>query len=59
MRFEDAISTTLTELQAKPKEEKPRRRIGFIQDDKKVLEVRKALKGRRPHTYNPSPPGGG
>ena len=34
MRFEDAISTTLTELQAKPKEEKPRRRIGFIQDDK-------------------------
>ena len=30
----DAISTALAELQAKPKEEKPRRRIGFIQDDK-------------------------
>jgi hypothetical protein len=34
MRFEDAISTALAELQAKPKEEKPRRRIEFIQDDK-------------------------
>ncbi|MDO4186630.1 MAG: ORF6N domain-containing protein [Bacteroidales bacterium] len=30
----DAITTALAELQAKPKEEKPRRRIGFIQDDK-------------------------
>lgn len=30
----DAISTALAELQAKPKEEKPRRRIGFIQDEK-------------------------
>lgn len=30
----DAISIALAELQAKPKEEKPRRRIGFIQDDK-------------------------
>ena len=30
----DAITTALAELQDKPKEEKPRRRIGFIQDDK-------------------------
>ena len=30
----DAITIALAELQAKPKEEKPRRRIGFIQDDK-------------------------
>ena len=30
----DAITKALAELQAKPKEEKPRRRIGFIQDDK-------------------------
>lgn len=30
----DAISIALAELQAKPKEEKPRRRIGFIQDEK-------------------------
>ncbi len=30
----DAINIALAELQAKPKEEKPRRRIGFIQDDK-------------------------
>ncbi len=30
----DAISTALAELQANPKEEKPRRRIGFIQDEK-------------------------
>ena len=30
----DAISIALAELQAKPKEEKPHRRIGFIQDDK-------------------------
>ncbi|MBQ9884541.1 MAG: ORF6N domain-containing protein, partial [Bacteroidaceae bacterium] len=29
----DAISTALAELQAKPKEEKPRRRIGFITDE--------------------------
>ena len=29
----DAISIALAELQAKPKEEKPRRRIGFIQDE--------------------------
>jgi len=27
----DAISTALAELQAKPKEEKPRGRIGFVQ----------------------------
>ena len=30
----DAITIALAELQAKPKEEKLRRRIGFIQDDK-------------------------
>ena len=30
----DAILIALAELQAKPKEEKPHRRIGFIQDDK-------------------------
>ena len=30
----DAITNALAELQAKPREEKPRRRIGFIQDDK-------------------------
>ena len=30
----DAISIALAELQAKPKEEKPHRRIGFVQDDK-------------------------
>lgn len=30
----DAITLALAELQAKPKEERPRRRIGFIQDDK-------------------------
>lgn len=30
----DAITKALAELQAKPKEEKPRRRIGFIQNDK-------------------------
>ncbi len=30
----DAITKALAELQVKPKEEKPRRRIGFIQDDK-------------------------
>ena len=30
----DTITIALAELQAKPKKEKPRRRIGFIQDDK-------------------------
>ena len=30
----DAINIALSELQTRKKEEKPRRRIGFIQDDK-------------------------
>ena len=59
MRFEDAISTALTELQAKPKEEKPRRRIGFIQDDKLVLEVSQSPERAEGHTLTIPPPHGG
>lgn len=36
----DAINIALAELQAKPKEEKLRRRIGFIQVDKSQKESR-------------------